>query len=258
MAMAYWYKLRVCPARPEGEPMLLSSRTRVLAAVLSVALVAGACGGGDDTGAVATTAASATTTAAIAIALEQFQLPITLFSADEVACIRTEVGPEFEATVTPEWDPGADDIAALLTAIAACEIGSAFSRTECVYPASADSAYGDPLEFDGGYVGTLTDGDEPTGVNRGLYALDQEGGTRTIRGTLAIQDEVMGEFEGRFLGRFDASLWQGQGWATGVGDDAGKLLTMGVAGFDSATCPRHPDYGIAFDGAVWDVVIVGP
>jgi hypothetical protein len=245
-----------------------SRRIRLFAAVLAVALVAGACGGGDkDTGAVTTTTSASgngaagtdgmtTTTVAIALALDRLQLPISLFAADDIACVRSEVGPDFEATVSPEWTPGADDVAVLLAALAACEVGSAFSRTECVYPAGADSAYGDPIEFDGGYVGTLTDDSESTGVNRGLYGLGQEGGTRTIRGTLAIRDETMGDFDGRFQGRFETSRWEGQGWASGVGDHTGKLLTMGIEAFDSATCPRHPDYGLAIDGTVWNVVIV--
>ncbi len=58
----------------------------------------------------------------IAIALNAFQLPAGLFSEDDIECLREEVGPEFEASITPGWIPGQEDIATLLAALDSCEI----------------------------------------------------------------------------------------------------------------------------------------
>lgn len=59
----------------------------------------------------------------IAIALNAFQLPASLLSEDDIECLREQVGPEFEASITPGWVPGQDDITVLLAAVEACEIG---------------------------------------------------------------------------------------------------------------------------------------
>ncbi len=58
----------------------------------------------------------------IAIVLNAFQLPASLFSEDDIECIRAEVGAEFEASITPDWVPSSEDIEVLLGAIDACGI----------------------------------------------------------------------------------------------------------------------------------------
>jgi hypothetical protein len=131
-----------------------------------------------------------------------------------------------------------------------------FTRTECVFVAGAP----DVNRFTGEdgkiwhvrdlpYFGALSGG----GVNTGLVAIDlnQQTGSGSIRGTLTVRDEIMGDFDGRFSGHYKDFVWQGRGSATGVGDDAGRLLKVRLQGLDpGATCGAD-----AIDAAHWDIVI---
>jgi hypothetical protein len=58
----------------------------------------------------------------IAIALNAFNLPAGLFSEESIECLRTEVGPEFEANIGPNWTPTTEEITVLLAAVEACGI----------------------------------------------------------------------------------------------------------------------------------------
>jgi hypothetical protein len=58
----------------------------------------------------------------IAIALNAFNLPAGLFSEESIECLRTEVGPEFEASIGPDWTPTTEEITMLLAAVDACGI----------------------------------------------------------------------------------------------------------------------------------------
>jgi len=58
----------------------------------------------------------------ITAVLEAFQLPADLFSAEDIQCMRDELGAEFEAKIDADWTPSTDDIALILAAVDACGI----------------------------------------------------------------------------------------------------------------------------------------
>lgn len=58
----------------------------------------------------------------ITAALNAFQLPADLFSAEDIQCLRDELGAEFEAKIDADWVPSTDDIALILAAVDACGI----------------------------------------------------------------------------------------------------------------------------------------
>ena len=58
----------------------------------------------------------------ITAVLEAFQLPADLFSAEDIQCMRDELGAEFEAKIDADWVPSTDDIALILAAVDACGI----------------------------------------------------------------------------------------------------------------------------------------
>ena len=133
-----------------------------------------------------------------------------------------------------------------------------YTRTECVYPTGApvQRFSGNPPVWhvrDFPYLGILTDGyGDFMGTNSGIVDIDLnwKSGSGSIRGTLTIDDEEMGAFEGRFSGHYQGGVWQGRGSAYGTGE----LLTMQVQGLDpETTC------GVgAIDAAQWDIVIISP
>ncbi len=141
--------------------------------------------------------------------------------------------------------------------------GAEYSLTECVYPdgpSTEPAIRGNLVRYrDLAYVGILSSNGATTGVNRGVVDIDlnQDTGVGTIKGTMAVRDDVLGEFEGRFQGNYQRGVWQGKGWATGVGRSAGKLLKVDLTAFDPSRCPTHGDYGAAMDAAEWSVVIAG-
>lgn len=154
--------------------------------------------------------------------------------------------------------------AVALPASAARPAASRFALTECVI------ATGPPAVFertgDGGqilhirgfpYLGYLTDEDgNPAGTNSGLVDIDEnlKEGTGSIRGTLQIRDAIFGDFDGSFSAHYQDFVWQGRGAATGVGESAGKLLKMDVAGLNpAAACGPGIDWS---DAAAWNVTIV--
>ena len=67
-------------------------------------------GGGDDE------------TDAVSILLGSFGLPVDFFPEEAIECMRTELGPEFEAKITPDYVLTAEDTALLFAAIDACEL----------------------------------------------------------------------------------------------------------------------------------------
>ena len=58
----------------------------------------------------------------ITAVLEAFQLPADLFSAEDIQCMRDELGAEFEAKIDADWVPSTEDIALILAAVDACGI----------------------------------------------------------------------------------------------------------------------------------------
>ena len=58
----------------------------------------------------------------ITAVLNAFQLPADLFSAEDIQCLRDELGAEFEAKIDADWVPSTDDIALILAAVDACGI----------------------------------------------------------------------------------------------------------------------------------------
>jgi len=135
-----------------------------------------------------------------------------------------------------------------------------YTRTECVYPT------GPPDQRESGnppvlhirnfpYLGILTHDSGPVGSNSGLVDIDLnlKSGSGSIRGTLTINDPVMGSFEGRFSGQYHDGVWQGRGSAKGIGVDAGKLLKVRLQGLDPGDCEPG-----AVDAAHWDIVIIDP
>jgi hypothetical protein len=139
-----------------------------------------------------------------------------------------------------------------------------FARTECVIatgPPRVVETTGQALHIrDFPYLGLLTDGDgTPTGTNSGFVDIDLnlKEGTGSIRGSLTVRDAFMGDFDGKFSAHYQDFAWQGRGVAKGVGDDAGKLLTMWVDGLvPSDVCGSPPIPGLDWsDAAAWDVLI---
>ena len=142
------------------------------------------------------------------------------------------------------------------SAIAGPVAKTQYARTECVFVAGAPDVNREVGKDDKiwhvrdlPYFGALSGG----GVNTGLVAIDlnQETGSGSIRGTLTVRDEIIGDFDGRFSGHYKDFVWQGRGSATGVGEDAGKLLKVRLQGLDpGTTCGPG-----AIDAAYWEVVI---
>jgi hypothetical protein len=146
---------------------------------------------------------------------------------------------------------------------AATPQGDAFTRTECVI------ATGPPVVTQTGrdghvlhirdfpYLGSLSDGTGQPGTNSGLVDIDLNlaTGTGSIRGTLTVRDEEMGDFDGRFSGHYKDGVWVGRGAAIGVNDDVGKLLKMELVGLDPVDACGPEDYWQ--DAAAWEVVISG-
>jgi hypothetical protein len=58
----------------------------------------------------------------ISAALNAFNLPADLLSEENIQCLRDELGPEFEASITADWVPTTEDIALILAAVDACGI----------------------------------------------------------------------------------------------------------------------------------------
>jgi hypothetical protein len=154
--------------------------------------------------------------------------------------------------------------AATLPTAAAAPDGAAFVRTECII------ATGPPLVTQTGsddhvlhirdfpYLGFLSEGPGQTGTNSGLVDIDLNlaTGSGSIRGTLTVRDEVMGDFDGRFSGHYKDGAWVGRGAATGVNDDVGKLLKMELVGLDPEdVCGDSPSPMGWADAARWEIVI---
>jgi hypothetical protein len=59
----------------------------------------------------------------VAILLNAFGIPAGLISEDDIECLRAELGPEFEARITPEYELTTEDTLLLVDAVDACEIG---------------------------------------------------------------------------------------------------------------------------------------
>ncbi|MDH3470985.1 MAG: hypothetical protein OEM94_06680 [Acidimicrobiia bacterium] len=160
-------------------------------------------------------------------------------------------------------------VIALVMGVMAAPVGAGavdkteYSRTECVFatgpPGAVEMTGKDDMIWhirDFPYVGFLTDDGEPAGINSGLAAIDlnTKSGSGSIRGTLTVRDEVMGDFDGFFSGHYKDGEWQGRGSAGGVDDDAGKLLKVRLEGLDvEATCGAG-----ASDAARWEVEIIDP
>lgn len=60
---------------------------------------------------------------AVSILLNSFGIPAGLISEDNIACLRGELGEEFEAKITPEYELTDQDTALLLAAVGGCGIG---------------------------------------------------------------------------------------------------------------------------------------
>ena len=143
-----------------------------------------------------------------------------------------------------------------------------FSRTECVYldpneppPSIKFNKKMTVVHYrDFSYVGVLRDDGIETGSNSGVVDVDLNlrRGTGSIRGTLAIRDQVMGDFDGRFSGNYESFAWTGRASAKGVGQDSGKLLKMSLEAISPTECPVHEEFGPARDGAIWTVSIINP
>jgi hypothetical protein len=58
----------------------------------------------------------------VEILLGAFGLPPGFFPEEDIECMREELGPEFEAKVTPDYVPTTEDVALLGMALEACEI----------------------------------------------------------------------------------------------------------------------------------------
>jgi len=58
----------------------------------------------------------------VEILLNSFGLPVDLFPAEAIECMREELGAEFEAKVTPDYVPSTEDIELLIAAVDACGI----------------------------------------------------------------------------------------------------------------------------------------
>ena len=58
----------------------------------------------------------------VGIVLNALQLPPSLFSEEQIACITDELGEEFVDSVTPDWTPTPEALDALFTAVEACGI----------------------------------------------------------------------------------------------------------------------------------------
>jgi hypothetical protein len=59
---------------------------------------------------------------AVSILLGTFGIPASFFAEEDIECLREELGPEFEAKITPDYVLTAEDATLLGSAIEACEI----------------------------------------------------------------------------------------------------------------------------------------
>lgn len=59
---------------------------------------------------------------AVSILLSSFGIPAGLISEDDIACLRGELGEEFEAKITPDYELTEQDSALLLAAVGECGI----------------------------------------------------------------------------------------------------------------------------------------
>jgi hypothetical protein len=59
----------------------------------------------------------------VTILLSTFGIPAGLIAEEAIECLREELGPEFEAKITPDYELTTDDTLLLVAAVDACEIG---------------------------------------------------------------------------------------------------------------------------------------
>jgi hypothetical protein len=162
-------------------------------------------------------------------------------------------------------------LATAVPALAAPPPTTEYTRTECVLatgpPAVLErTGNGDRVLHirDFPYLGLLTDASgNLTGSNSGVVDIEVNDidvnpvrGTGSIRGTLAIRDAFIGDFDGTFSAPYKGGVWEGRGVATGIGDDAGKHLTLAVRGLDPVGVCGDPPPGLSWaDAAAWTVLV---
>lgn len=139
-----------------------------------------------------------------------------------------------------------------------------YTRLECVYAMGAPEVSevgkdGMILHFRGfPYLGILADNGYQHGTNEGMVAIDLnlKEGTGSIRGTLSVRDEEMGNFDGAFSGHYKDYVWEGRGAAVGIDGSAGKLLKVRLQGLDPKDCPPLLGTYPAIDAAHWEVLVI--